>query len=276
MRLSISNIAWSTSEDSIIAELLKQYGIHAIDIAPGKYFPQPANVSVQNIDKIKAWWNAYDIEIIGMQSLLFGTQGLNVFGDPQSQQAMLGHLEAIFRIAQRLDASRLVFGSPRNRDCTGLSADQAIDISVKFFRKLARLAERYQVMLCLEPNPERYGANFMTNTADTAYIVEQVDHAAIRMQLDTGAIAINNEDINHLLSQYSGLIGHIHLSEIDLQPFGSGKIHHDAICKGIKKWLPEHLATIEMVGQAGQSNRQTIELALKQAIAIYGSRDKEG
>lgn len=276
MRLAISNIAWASSEDTVIAELLKQYGINAIDIAPGKYFPQPANATVQNIDKIKQWWNAHDIEITGMQSLLFGTQGLNVFGNQQSQQAMLLHLQDIFRIAQRLNATRLVFGSPRNRDCSGLTSDQAIEISVKFFGKLAKIAERYQVIVCLEPNPVRYGANFMTTTAETAYIVEQVQHTAIKMQLDTGAMAINNEDIQQILSHYSSLIGHIHISEIDLQPIGTGQINHNVIGQEIEKWLPSHLATIEMVGKDDQSNRATIAQALKYTIPIYGSQTEGG
>ena len=42
MRLAISNIAWETTEDEVIAELLARFDVDAIDIAPGKYFPEPA------------------------------------------------------------------------------------------------------------------------------------------------------------------------------------------------------------------------------------------
>ena len=45
MRLAISNIAWDTSEDEAIAKLLRQYRVDAIDIAPGKYFPDPGKAS---------------------------------------------------------------------------------------------------------------------------------------------------------------------------------------------------------------------------------------
>jgi hypothetical protein len=61
-----------------------------------------------------------------MQALLFGTTGLNVFGDNKSQEAMLEHLRAVCRIGAGLGATKLVFGSPKNRDrrkrCPGTRA----------------------------------------------------------------------------------------------------------------------------------------------------------
>ena len=56
MRLAISNIAWETFEDETIATMLKRFGINAIDIAPGKYFPEPANAIDEEITGVKNWW----------------------------------------------------------------------------------------------------------------------------------------------------------------------------------------------------------------------------
>ena len=55
MRLAISNIAWETFEDETIATMLKRFGINAIDIAPGKYFPEPANATDEEITGVKNW-----------------------------------------------------------------------------------------------------------------------------------------------------------------------------------------------------------------------------
>ena len=46
IRLAVSNIAWDVSEDSEVAVLLRKYQIDAIDIAPGKYFPQPLEATL--------------------------------------------------------------------------------------------------------------------------------------------------------------------------------------------------------------------------------------
>jgi hypothetical protein len=113
MRLAISNIAWDVSEDLAVAKHLNKFDIDAIDIAPGKYFPDPTDAKDADIESVRRWWAEHGIEITGMQALLFGTTGLNVFGDSQSQAAMLTHLTAVCRIGAGLGATRLVFGSPK-------------------------------------------------------------------------------------------------------------------------------------------------------------------
>ena len=79
MRISISNLAWDVSEDVDVLSLLKEFQVDAIDIAPGKYFPEPAKATTADILTVKTWWKEQGVDIIGMQSLLFGTTGLNVF-----------------------------------------------------------------------------------------------------------------------------------------------------------------------------------------------------
>ena len=110
MRIAISNIAWDVIEDEQISKLLSKYQVDAIDIAPSKYFPNPAKATDKDIAKVKSYWTGKGIEITGMQSLLFGTQGLNVFGSKKSRQAMLYHLSEVARIAMGIGAKRLVFG----------------------------------------------------------------------------------------------------------------------------------------------------------------------
>ena len=43
MKFAISNIAWDADEDEAMVVLLHRFGVNAIDIAPGKYFPDPIN-----------------------------------------------------------------------------------------------------------------------------------------------------------------------------------------------------------------------------------------
>jgi sugar phosphate isomerase/epimerase len=104
-----------------------------------------------------------------MQALLFGTRGLNLFGDAATRNAMLVHLDAVCRIGAGLGATRLVFGSPKNRDRTGLSDAQAETLAIDFFRRLGDIAGNHRVQVCLEPNPPCYGANFMITSAEPDY-----------------------------------------------------------------------------------------------------------
>lgn len=269
MRLAISNIAWDVSEDEFIGQLLQRYGIDAIDVAPGKYFPDPSNASDEDITRVRAWWAERSVEISGMQALLFGTTGLNVFGPAEIQDGMLKHLAAVCRIGAGLGATRVVFGSPKNRDRSGLSDQEAMDIAVPFFTRLGDIAESYGVLICLEPNPPCYGANFMRTTAETALVVEQVAHRAIRMQLDTGALSINSEDTAAVVKNFARLVGHVHASEPNLLPLGDGGTDHGVVYEALAQHLPEHLVTIEMLATKNEPHLVSIERALNVAIRNY-------
>lgn len=273
MRLAISNIAWDVSEDETVASFLSRHSIDAIDVAPGKYFPASVRPNDRDIAEVKNWWADRGIEITGMQSLLFGTTGLNVFGPAAVQVAMLQHLSEICRIGAGLGATRLVFGSPTNRNRSGLTDDQAIDIAVSFFRRLGDLAEAQNVITCLEPNPSRYGANFMTTSEETARVVEYIAHPAIRLQLDAGALTINREDASSMLAKYSQLIGHVHASEPDLLPLGDGGTDHRRLAAALKQYLPDHLVTIEMLATKDEPHLTSIKRSLSSAIANYQGRD---
>lgn len=269
MRLSISNIAWDADEDAQVAGLLRAHRVDAIDIAPGKYFPSPSQAGDAEIADVRRRWADRGVEITGMQALLFGTTGFNVFGPAASQDGMLGHLAAVCRIGGVLGARRLVFGSPRNRDRVGLSDDEAAEAAVPFFRRLGDIAAGEGVVVCLEPNPPCYGANFMTTSAETARIVAAVAHPAVRMQLDTGALAINGENAAEVVASYHGLIGHIHASEPDLVPLGDADADHDGVYRAVSRHLPDHVVTIEMVATKSESHLASIDRALGAAVRHY-------
>ena len=269
MRLAISNIAWDVPEDEALARLLRRYAVDAIDVAPSKYFADPVHAADQDIARVKLWWADRGMAITGMQSLLFGTTGLNLFGPAQVQDAMLGHLAAVCRIGAGLGATRLVFGSPKNRDRSGLDDGEAMALAVPFFRRLGDLAQSCGVLICLEPNPPRYGANFMTTTAETAGVVEQVGHAAIKMQLDIGALTINGEDAATELAKCAGLVGHVHLSEPDLLPLGDGATDHAKVNAALVRYLSDPLVSIEMLATKNEPHLVAIERALQAAIKSY-------
>lgn len=269
MRISISNLAWDVKEDLEVANLLNLFNVDAIDIAPGKYFPDPVIATASDILAVKEWWQERGIEIIGMQALLFGTTGLNVFGSKDVQKNLLDHLVAVCRIGAGLGATRLVFGSPKNRNCSGLSVNQVQNISRVFFRQLGDIAADNGVIVCLEPNPSIYGANFMTTSLETCRVVNDIDHPAIKMQLDTGAIIINQEDISAIVTQVKDVIGHVHISEALLAPPGDTYSYHANIAAAITSQLPAHPATIEMLATKNEPHLVSIRRALQLVTSLY-------
>ncbi|WP_297527235.1 sugar phosphate isomerase/epimerase family protein [Thiohalobacter sp.] len=266
MKLSISNIAWSPANDSEVALLLNREDVHAIDIAPGKYFTDFPNVNLEEVSRVKTWWNARGIEIVGMQSLLFGVSGLNVFGDMQTRRRLRQHMKGVFRISSELGALRLTFGSPKNRDRSGLSDDAALDIAAEAFLGMAEDARSYGVTLCLEPNPVLYGCNFLTNTREVAEFVRLLDHPALRLQLDIGAMCMNNESPS-LIEEVIDLVGHIHISEPHLRVLSSRSSFHQAVFSVLEYLGWGDFVTIEMLSSESATELSDVSNALLAAKA---------
>lgn len=269
MRIGVSGLAWEIAEDAAVAQMLHEHAVDAIDVVPSKYFQDPRAADTAQITRVRAWWAERGIEIIGMQALLFGTTGLNLFGGRGVQAAMLDHLQEMCRIGALLGATRLVLGSPKSRDRSGLSESEARDIAIVFFRRLGAIAVDHGVMFCLEPCPSHYGGNFLLNSADTATIVTEIDHPAIGMQFDTGATNINSEDPGQVVRDYGHLIGHIHASEPSLLPLGEGSTDHVEMAVALREGIRERVISIEMLPAKSEPHLKAIERALQVAIRHY-------
>jgi sugar phosphate isomerase/epimerase len=275
MRISISNLAWDPADDDGVAALLTAQRIDAIDVALGRYFPDPLQATGDAVGRIRDWWRARGVEIVGMQALLFGTTGLNMFAAADVRDRMLAHLAAVCGIAGGLEARRLVFGSPRNRDRTSLDDREVEKIATAFFRQLGDIAAGQGVTICLEPNPVSYGASYMTTSSETAAVVRQVDHPAIRMQFDSGAIAVNREDVRAVVGANADLIAHAHASEPELVPLGERGVDHALAGMVLEEYRPDVVVAIEMLPPRGANRFEVIADAIARAVDSYGSGSRE-
>jgi sugar phosphate isomerase/epimerase len=151
----------------------------------------------------------------------------------------------------------------------GLSSQTAVEMAVDFFSRAGDLATERGVVFCLEPNPIRYGCNFMTDAESTANVVCRVGHPGIRMQLDLGALAINGEDAAEVISRRADLIAHIHASEPYLVPLGAGATDHAAAAAAIRAHLPEHVVAIEVRADEAMPHLEVIASSLVTARRHY-------
>jgi sugar phosphate isomerase/epimerase len=113
----------------------------------------------------------------------------------------------------------------------------------------------------------------MTNSDQTAHVVEAVDHPAIKMQFDTGALTINGEDPWSVLERCHSLIEHVHASEPDLVPLGDLGTDHRAFSRPLETLLPDATITIEMLATKDERHVESIERAVNVAVNAYGNTD---
>jgi len=269
MRIAISNLAWDRASDEQISLLLNKYKVDAIEIVPSKYFPPADPISRDKIRNVREWWLNRGIEIIAMQSLLYGFSSHNIFGPPESQNQLLKNLNSILYIGAELGVKCAVFGSPKSRDRLGLNHKEATKIAIDFFKRVADSAEKYTVTVCIEPIPICYGSNFLTSSLETLSFIQSINNPFIKMQFDTGAITKNNEDFSSLLRLYASEIAHIHASEPSLLPLFEGKTKHIEIAPLLQKYLPDNIVSIEMLPPRGGDHLLAIERSIELATRIY-------
>lgn len=224
MKFSVSNIAWPTSKRSEAYALLKSYGIRGLEIAPALFLHESSNPFAPSPEQIAVACDlAQDagLELVSMQSLLFGVSDAALFEDVAALDRFCAGMHSAIALAQRLNIPNLVFGSPLQRNIpSSFSPGQAESRALTIFRRLGDEALAAGTKLGMEFNPQIYGTNFL-NTGDEALsFVQKVDHPAISLILDIGAMHINGDfdQIEEFAGKASSKISHVHLSEPRLAP----------------------------------------------------------
>jgi D-psicose/D-tagatose/L-ribulose 3-epimerase len=257
MKIAISNIAWAHDADATVAAMMADRGIKGLEIAPTVVWPDPAKVSRSEALAYRRWWEDRGIEIVAMQSLLYGRPELVIFGTESDRLATLDHLAVIFRLASWLGATRLVFGSPSNRRAGDLATPERVRIATEFFRRAGDAAAQAGTTLCLEPNPPQYGCDFINSAREARELITRVGCDGFGLHLDAGAMALQGEEAAEATD--GGLPLHFHVSEPFLAPLGSAETDHSAFASALRRaryagWCsiearkPENAHGVEAIG----------------------------
>lgn len=246
MKYSISNIAWPIYSNLEVYKLMEKYGYSGLEVAPGKI---ANNLYSINSDEKNSFYNIikpFNIVPIAMQSLLFGTTGMNLFQDNTSRSKLLMYLKSAIDWANFWGIEALVFGSPKNRVMEDINNKSDWEKAHIFFKTLGDYAYSRGIRFCIEPNPKEYGTNFLNTTEDAFNFVLKVNSLGLKVNLDLGTIILNNERINNVVNKnILSLIGHIHISEPYLNTIIK-RIESKELIDLLKKYNYPYWISIEM------------------------------
>lgn len=225
IRLAFSNIAWTPHDDPGILALLRDHGITGIEVAPTTVWPNWIGCEPDAAAAYRSVLRDNGFEIPAMQALLYARPAARLFDD-QGEAELLDHFTHVASIAGALGARVAVFGAPKQRDSGSLTWTEAMERAVPVLRRVAERFSDRDCVLCIEPNPRRYGCNFVCNSSEGAELVHAVDHPGFGLHLDAAALHLEGEELRSVLPAVMGILKHFHISEPDLGDFRDPKAPH--------------------------------------------------
>ena len=246
MQLSISNIAWPSEQEEEIARLLASEGVSGVDIAPGMVWSHPRNATADELHAYRDFWLDKGLEVVALQSLLYGHPELQLFDEVRARNELRDHLDEMIRVAAGIGAGTLVFGAPRNRGLREKTPEEGMEIAVPFFSALAERAEEEGVAVCIEPIPAVYGTDFVTSTEEAIELVARVGRPGFRLHLDSGSMTLAGEDPVERMPDAAPYLRHFHISDQNLEPIGTTDVDHRPFGRALRSVGYARWATIEM------------------------------
>jgi D-psicose/D-tagatose/L-ribulose 3-epimerase len=261
MKCSFSSIAWSKEDTDDVIEILIRNRIRHIDLIPSQIVTPLESLEVNQIANFKKTWFTKGFSAIGMQSLFYERKDLKFFQSEESVKDSIAHFRRIANLANQLEITSLVLGSPQQRKID--SKKDSNDLVLFFFKQLSSICVENKLTLCLEPNSSHYDTNFLTTTAETAKFIERLSLPAIMMNFDTGCEIMNQGDPIESFSRYNDIIGHVHISAPYLKPVTAACIDHTKFSNLLRKKMYNKCIAIEMLNLEKRMQLFNIQVASK-------------
>ena len=256
MRLAVSNIAWQPDERLEAYAILAEAGITGLEIAPGLFFhaaDDPFLPSESSAGAALGEIAEAGLALVSMQSLLFGAAGAELFQGPEARAVFETAMRRAIALAGRFGIPNLVFGSPLQRRVPeGMAIEAAMAEAAEVFRRLGDAAAEAGTRIGIEPVPAAYGTNFLNTLGEADAFVGVVDHPAVQIHLDLGAMHMNR-DFDSLPSALGALaprLAHVHVSEPDLAPAPAAAAPLVPVLRALREGGYARAVSIEMRREA--------------------------
>ena len=214
---SVSQIAWNPNEEELARDLLLKADISHVELSPARIFEDSSRPSLREMKEVDSFWRSAGITPIAFQAILFGKPELLFFYSKELRDSTLNHIKTIVRTAGDLGIKSVVLGAPANRKIPhGMSDKQVQEISIDMFSELGDAAYNSGTALCIEPNPIKYGCNFITSSQEGVNLVRSVDSLGFKLHLDVACMWYSGEDVVKAIRNSQNLIGHFHVSAPEL------------------------------------------------------------
>ena len=253
--------------DDEVLSILKENGVHGLEIAPKKIVPNLWDDGLEPVQAYLEKCKKHDIEVVAFQAILFGEPDLKVFQNAENRHKTTEYLKKMIELADKFGAKNLVFGSPKNRHRFEEAPDTAFATATDFFRELGDFAAENNTNMCIEPNPKEYFCDFINTSMEGAELVRAANSSGFKLHLDSGAMHMNGEDYEKVISENIDIISHFHISNPQLNGFQNTPVDHERLGKALKANNYQGWCSIEML--PNEDEIEGVKLALETALKYY-------
>lgn len=193
-------------------EEISAVGFDYVELTPSHLLDFDGGIDVRSFANVKASVATSGLEVRAMQGLLHGLGPISILAGGVEQRKIWDRLYQVADIASQLGAETLVFGSPGARRAEGFGPERLHHKILSFFKRASEIADEFGVVLCVEPNPEEYGGDFLFTIEEAAKVVTAIQSPALQLQLDSGACEMAGDSIQEQARLYGALVSHCHFS----------------------------------------------------------------
>lgn len=216
MKLSLSNFAWDIQESKSTFEELEEIGFKSIEGVLTK-IASWEELSVDRLLSYKDSLKSHGLSLLSLQSLFYDVKCDSIL----DEENFINHFKKIIEYSKHLSVNTLVFGSPSLRKRTMGWESRLPSI----FSEIDNLLEGSSVQLVIEPNSKIYGGEYFFTVSEITDFITSNGFKNIKTMIDTHNLILEDDDPIDVFKTHINYIGHIHISEIKLEPIKNIEFH---------------------------------------------------
>lgn len=252
---------------------VKEVGYDGLEIAPFTLSQYVTDIPESTAREIVQAAEAADLDIIGLHWVFVGPEGVYLtHPDKEIRQVTAQYLIDLANFCGAIGGKVMIFGSPKQRNLLeGVGYEQAFDYARAVFEAAMPACERNGVTICME-QLNRNETDFCSTPAETAALIDAVNHPNFQLLLDVKAMSALPEDRPDVLREYARYLKHFHANDANLNGPGWGDVDFVPIFQALRDINYQDYVSVEVFNfEPGPEAIATRSLAyMKQCLEQIG------
>ena len=215
MKLAVCNELFGSMKFPRVCQILSENGFTGVEIAPFTLADDPGRISAAVLTETRAAMREFGITFAGFHWLLARPEGLHfTSADPAVRKKAQELLKGLLRASGELGGGNLVFGSPKQREVSGISLDEGKKYFIEGLSQVADIALDSGSVICVEALAKS-DTNLLNTLQEVESLVHSMGHPAIQGMFDFHNCGDEVLAWPELIRKYRGMIKHFHLNRED-------------------------------------------------------------